>query len=84
METEFTIDDGFTKTPRSTYPFRDIPIDEVGSQLKIILAPEEDLDKIADKVRNAAGIFKKANPEFNNLSVHVLRKERIILVHRGE
>ena len=63
METQFVISDNIQRPDRtnSTFPFRDIP---VGGGLVVTPTGNEELEKVASKVRNAVASFKKSNKDF--------------------
>lgn len=82
METNFIIEDGFQKQRRGI----NLPLETMTnkSQLRISLPKGQTLEKFVGTIRNYIGIFKKSRPQFKNLSVHVLKETKEILVYRGE
>ncbi len=76
----YTIEDNVERPQKRKggLPFEDI---KVGGGLRVTLAVNESLEKVATKVRNAVNNFKKGRTDYN-LSVHVLKEENQVLVYR--
>ena len=76
----YTIEDNVEKPQKRNggFPFEDV---KVGGALRVTLSVNENLEKVATKVRNAVNAFKKGHTDYI-LSVHVLKEDNQVLVYR--